>query len=141
MKLIFLFASIYLIFLNVQSKKKYFHFLRKHTIYSDINKIFSQELKNPVILNGIKTSYKKTLCLSYCNANAIFFNICSFEHFIQNLPHLKYENSMIYVKDFLIGNGRVLNLYEENILKCIPKTSNAIILSGISSSILSIEPA
>jgi len=126
MRLTVLFISI----LITYSKNKYFHFLRKHTIYSDINSMFQKNIKDPIILNGIKTSYKKTLCLSFCLTNNISFNEFTFEKFVQKVPHLKYENSLIYINDFLVGNGRIFNNYEENILSNLKKTSNLIVLES-----------
>lgn len=118
------------IFVFYSYSKKYFHFLRKHTIYSDLNNLFSQNIKNAVILNGIKTSYKKTLCISYCGVHNISFKEYTFKRFMQKVPHLKYENSVIYIKDFLIGNGRVLNEYEEYMLNNLKKTTNLIIFES-----------
>jgi hypothetical protein len=92
--------------------------------------LFSKNIKDAVILNGIRTSYKKTLCLSFSNTYNIMFEEFTFQNFIENVPHLKYENSIIYVKDFLIGNGRIFNNYEEYMLMNLKKTSNLILFES-----------
>ena len=70
------------------------------------------------------------MCVSYCMTNDIQFREYTFKRFIQKVPHLKYENTLIYVKDFLIGNGRVFNTYEENLLLYLKKTTNLIIFES-----------
>jgi hypothetical protein len=137
--LFFLLFLLFILNLLIFESKKYFHFLRKHTIYSDINNIFKNELKDPLILNGIKTSYKKTLCLTFCNINDILYKEYTLKKFIEKVPHLKYNNSLIYIRDFLIGNGRIFNSYEENFIKSIPKTSNLIIFESENINIIPIK--
>jgi len=127
MKFIILFVSILIIY---SQKNQYFHFLRKHTIYSELNNLFQSNIKEPVILNGIKTSYKKTLCISYSLTNNILFKEYSLNKFIKDVPHLKYENAIIYINDFLVGNGRVFNNYEENLLLSLKKTTNLIVFES-----------
>jgi len=95
-----------------------------------LNNLFQSNIKEPVILNGIKSSYKKTLCVSYSLTNNILFKEYSLNKFIKDVPHLKYENSTIYINDFLIGNGRVFNSYEENLLLSLKKTSNLIVFES-----------
>lgn len=127
MKFIILFVSI---LITYSQKTQYFHFLRKHTIYSDLNNLFQSNIIEPVILNGIKTSYKKTLCVSFCLTNNISFKEYSLNKFIKDVPHLKYENAIIYINDFLVGNGRVFNNYEENLLLSLKKTTNLIVFES-----------
>ena len=100
MKFIILFISILIIY---SQKNQYFHFLRKHTIYSELNNLFQSNIKEPVILNGIKSSYKKTLCVSYSLTNNILFKEYSLNKFIKDVPHLKYENS-IPINSFMSYN-------------------------------------
>jgi hypothetical protein len=46
-------------------------------------------------------------------------------------PHLKHEKTMIFVNDYLIKHGRILNQYEENVLNYLPITNNIIVLNSL----------
>lgn len=127
---------IILIIFNIFLSKIYgynlqnINFLKKYDIKNELsNLLYKNDLKT-VILNGEKTPLKKEYCKLFCQINNFRFKKFSYDKFMQELPFNKYEETVLYIDDFLVGNGRVLNHYEENILKNIPKTSNLIILES-----------
>ena len=106
------------------------NFLKKYDIKNELaNLLYKNDLK-AVILNGEKTTLKKEYCRLFCQINNFRFKKFSYDRFINELPFNKYEKTLLYIDDFLVGNGRILNHYEENILMNIPKTSNLIIFES-----------
>lgn len=106
------------------------NFLKRYDIRNELsNLLYKNDLKT-VILNGEKTTLKKEYCRLFCQINNFRFKRFSYDKFIHKLPFNKYEKTLLYIDDFLVGNGRILNHYEENILKNIPKTSNLIIFES-----------
>ena len=106
------------------------NFLKKYDIKNELsNLLYKNDLKT-IILNGEKTPLKKEYCRLFCQINNFKFKRFSYDRFIHELPFNKYEKTLLYIDDFLVGNGRILNHYEENILKNIPKTSNLIIFES-----------
>lgn len=104
-------------------------FLKNKSIYSELSKRLSVEIKEPIILNSNKTNQKQQFCNLIASLNGIHFKEYTFNDFVQKLPHNKYMKSLIYINDFLVGNGRILNNYEEEILKYLHLTSNLIVLN------------
>jgi hypothetical protein len=86
-------------------------------------------MKKPVILNGIETPLKKDFCKVISEINNIPFKEYRFDSFMTELPHVNNENCLLYINDFLVKHGRILNHYEENILLNINKNSNLIVLN------------
>jgi hypothetical protein len=109
---------------------KNINFFNKVDFFDNLKKYELLKKKEPIILNGIKTELKKNFCNIYCDINDINFKSYSFDNFLLKSPHLKYENTMIYIKDYLVGNGRILNDYEKEKLNSLPSTSNMIIFES-----------
>lgn len=105
-------------------------FLKKTDFYNQMLQLSKNELKEPIILNGNKTPLKKDLCHIICENSNLKFKEFTFNNFLHEKPHLKYNNKLLYVSDYLIGNGRILNNYESMSLIQIPKTSNLIVLEA-----------
>ena len=105
-------------------------FLKKTEIYSSITKLIELKNNDLIILDGEKTKIKRDYCKMICDLNNFNFKEYTFEDFILNLPYNLHDKTMIYVNNFLIENGRILNNYEENKLLNIPITNNIIILEA-----------
>ena len=105
-------------------------FLKKLPIYNEINNLLSSDNKAPFILNGEKNKLKKNLCYVLAQNNNISFREYTFDKFMLRLPYISLENSLIYINDFLVKNGRVLNHYEEQTLLYLSLSSNLIILES-----------
>jgi hypothetical protein len=109
---------------------KYNNFIKKD-IYSKLFDIFKKDFKTPIILDGCKTHLKKDFCKIFCEINNISFKEYTFNSFLLTKPHLLYEYNMLYINDYLIGNGRILNDIENETLRSIPKNNNIIIFESI----------
>lgn len=109
---------------------KYSRFLKNKSIHSVFNDIIKQELKSPIIFNGVKTPLKKDFCKIISELNDIPFKEYTFDYFMMNHPHVNNKNSILFVNDFLVGHGRILNHYEENILLNLNKNSNLIVFQS-----------
>lgn len=104
-------------------------FFKKISVYDQFIDIWkSKTLKEPFILDGIKSPLKKDFCRIFCDITDIKFKEYNFHSFLLKKPYLKYDNSFIYVNDYLVGDGRILSYYEQYSLISIPKTTNLIIL-------------
>jgi len=108
---------------------EYPKFIQNKNIYSDLNDIVKHNMKNPVILNGVKTPFKMDLCKIISEQNNVKFKEYTFDTFITELPHVNNKNSLLYINDFLIKHGRILNHYEENILFNLHQNSNLIVFN------------
>jgi hypothetical protein len=105
-------------------------FLQNSNIHAKFNNILENKYKKPIILDSIKCQFKKEFCEAISFSNNIKFIEYTFDQFMTELPYVNNENSIIYVNDFLIGNGRILNHYEEMILLSLNKNTNQIILNS-----------
>ena len=83
--------------------------------------------KKPIILNSnidykttFKTKFKRNFIQNYAEKNNFLYRQCSFDKFIENTLYLDTQDSLIYVDDFLVKNGRILTIYEEQILLNCP---------------------
>jgi hypothetical protein len=94
------------------------------------NLLLYDYIEKVVILNGERTTIKRDFCKLLCDVNGFGFKELSYEDFITKLPYLKYEKTLIYVDNFMVGNGRIFNHYEESHLLHIPKTSNLIVFQS-----------
>jgi len=103
-------------------------FLKKTEIYDSILRIIKNQNNDLIILDGEKTKIKRDYCKMVCDVNNFNFKEYTFEDFILNLPYNIHDKTMIYVNNFLIGNGRILNFYEHDKLLNIPATNNIILL-------------
>jgi hypothetical protein len=119
---IIVFINIYL----VNSFSIYPRFFNNPVIY-DIDGLLNKIVKQPIILNGNKTPLKKDLCRLLCEKKNINFLEYTFDEFMLKMPHLANVNKMIYVSDFLIGNGRILNHFETETLYSLQYTQNLIV--------------
>lgn len=102
-------------------------FLKKTEIYNSISKLIEIKNNDPTILDGEKTKIKRDYSKMVCDINNFNFEEYTFEDFISKLPYNIHDKTMIYVNNFLVENGRILNHYEEDKLLNIPKTDNIIL--------------
>jgi hypothetical protein len=105
-------------------------FLKKYTIYSELNNLFNKKDNSPLILNGEKNKLKRDFCKYMSILNNYEFKEYNFNDFILNAPYLNFDKKFLYVNDFLIGNGRIFNHYEEEKILHLPQTNNIIILQS-----------
>lgn len=105
-----------------------FTFLKNTEIFNSISRLIEIKNNELIILDGQKTKIKRDYCKMVCDINNFNFKEYTFEDFILNLPYNIHDKTMIYVNNFLIGNGRILNYYEQDKLLNIPKTNNIILL-------------
>jgi len=105
-------------------------FLKKSPIYHEINNLILNNVKTQFILNGDQNKLKKDLCYIIAQNNNINFKEYTFDKFMLKLPYTSHDNSLIYINDFLVKNGRILNFYEEEILLYLSKSSNLIVLES-----------
>lgn len=106
---------------------KYSNFLKNKNIYYVFNDVVKQDLKNPIIFDSIKSPLKKSFFKIISELNDIPFKEYTFDYFMMEHPHVNNKNSILYVNDFLVGHGRILNHYEENILLNLNKNNNLIV--------------
>ena len=82
------------------------NFLKKYDIKNELsNLLYNNDLKT-VILNGEKTPLNKEYCRLFCQINNFRFKRFSYNKFINELPFNKYEKTLLYIDDFLVGNGQ-----------------------------------
>ena len=125
-----LFIAINLTY-SLKMNMNQFTFLKKKEIMTDLtNLLLYDYIEKVVILNGERTLIKKDFCKLLCDVNGFNFKEFNYEDFITKLPYLKYNNTLIYVDNFMVGNGRIFNHYEESHLLHIPKTSNLIVFQS-----------
>jgi hypothetical protein len=105
-------------------------FLKKYKIYSEINNLLKTNNNTPLILNGEKNLLKRDFCKYMCTINNFNFKEYTFNNFILNSPYLSEESTLLYVNDFMVGNGRILNHFEEDKILNLPHTNNIIILQS-----------
>jgi hypothetical protein len=103
-------------------------FLKKTSIYFFLNDAVKNDLKDPVIYNGELSPFRKDFCKIISEINNIPFKEYTLDKFMYDMPHINNMNCMLYINDFLIGNGRIFNHYEKDILLNINKNSNLILL-------------
>ena len=129
MKTIF-FLFFYSFFVNSLKIDNYVNFLKKKAIYGILDKLILSNTKEPIILNGNKSPFKKDICKYISDINNVAFKEYRFDSFMLEFPHVHNENSLIYVNDFLVGNGRIFNHYEENVISNLNKNSNLIVFQS-----------
>jgi hypothetical protein len=125
----FLILINYIYFIN-SFKQKSFNFLKKNSIYTELNYLFTDKEDKNIILNGENFFLKKYLCKELCKINKHKFLEYSFNQFICESPHINNDDSLIYIDDFMIKNGRILNDFEEHRILNIPKSNNLIIFQS-----------
>jgi hypothetical protein len=106
---------------------RYLNFFKKKTIHSEFNDLLKKNLKEPIILNSIKSPLSKDFCKIISELNNIPFKEYTFDYFMKHFPHINNDNSLLYINDFLIGYGRILNKYEEDILSNLCKNTNLLV--------------
>ena len=111
-------------------KQKTFNFLKKNNIYTELNNLFIEKEDKNIILDGENFFLKKYLCKELCKINKHKFLEYSFNQFICESPHINNDNSLIYINDFMIKNGRIFNHYEEDRLLNMRKSNNVIIFQS-----------
>jgi len=112
------------------SLPKYTKFLSNRKINNDIQTIFNSEIKYPFILDGHITPYKNDFMNIMAHRNNYEFMNCNFNDFILKAPFLETKGSVIYVNDFMIGNGRFINEDEKIVINNIPLSSNIIVFES-----------
>lgn len=127
------------IFLILNSFFKLYHtydgikipsFVKKHNSYRILSNVLDEQSKIPIILDGKNEAYKKEVCQVISYTKKKQFIEVSYDTFLKEVPFLKYNNSLIYVNDFLIKNGRIFNEYETNLLNGIYNDSNMIVFNS-----------
>jgi len=127
----YIFLYFYLFnFVKSITINKYSKFLKNKSVYNIFNDFLKLDLKEPIIFDSIKSPLKKDFCKIVSELNDIQFKEYTFDCFIMELPYVNNKNSILYVNDFLIGHGRILNHYEENILLNLGKNSNLIVFQS-----------
>jgi ribosomal protein S18 len=111
---------------------KYSKIFKNVEVHNKFTEILNNEMKPSLILSGDTTSFKKDFCKNLCDMYNINFREYSFDDFMLKMPHMNYEKSMIYVNDFLIKDGRILNKYEQDrLIELSTKlTSNLIVFQA-----------
>jgi hypothetical protein len=109
---------------------KYNDFFKKNEVLLTLNHLSQQDLKHPIILSGPKLVYNEDICNIFCNMNDIEFKKYTFDDFMLELPHVNNKNCLLFIEDFLIKNGRILNEYEEYILLELNENSNLIVFNS-----------
>jgi hypothetical protein len=117
----------YISYVNSILTNRYINIFKNKNIYNTFHQLIKPNIKEPIILNGNKTPLKKDFCKFISELNDINFKEYRFDRFMLELPHVNYENSILFINDFLIGNGRILNHCEENILLNLNKNTNLIV--------------
>lgn len=115
-KIIFFFISLINCFYANNIILQNIRFLRNKSIYADLTNIINNKLNSPIIFNGDNTPYKRDIFKLICDENNINLFDYSFDKFIINKPYNKYHNSIIYINDFMINDGRILSEYENEVL-------------------------
>lgn len=105
-------------------------FLKNKPIYIELTNLIKDEYKNPIILDGEISPFKKDFCELICKINKIKYREYEFSDFIEKLPYLIHKDSVLYINDFLVKNGRILSNYEENRLLELRRDSNLIIFQS-----------
>jgi len=125
---------LFTLFITIESCQvtlsKYTKFLSNKKITQDIQKIFNSASKYPFILNGHKTSLKKDFMNIMAYRNDYDFMNYNFNDFILNIPFLETQKSVIYVDDFMVGNGRSVTDDQKLVISNIPLSSNIIVFES-----------
>lgn len=130
--MLFKILLVFLSFNLIKSSQKTYNgsFLKKYKIYSEIDKLFKKDINAPLILNGEKSKLKCDFCKYMCSLNNYRFKEYNFDNFILNSPYLSCEKTLLYINDFMVGNGRIFNNYEQEKILHLPVTNNIIILQS-----------
>jgi hypothetical protein len=108
------------------------HSCYSYTIYTDqFHQFIQSPIKPPPIILESNNIYVKKKFINILSNHLNIEKIdISFNDFILNKLHLNNDNKLIYVYDFLLKNGRILNYYEFVFLKYLKKTNNLIIFNS-----------
>jgi hypothetical protein len=129
--ILFLFIAIFVCIESSQlTLSKYTKFLSNKKITNDIQTIFNSELKYPFILDGHKTPYKRDFMNIMAHRNNYEFTNYNFNDFILKAPFLETKDSVIYVNDFMVGNGRSVSEDEQLVIFNIPLSTNIIVFES-----------
>lgn len=109
---------------------KYTKFLSNNKITTTIQKIFDSEVKYPFILDGHITPYKNDFMDIMAHRNNYEFMNCNFNDLILKAPFLEVKKSVIYINDFMVGNGRSVSEDEQLVITNIPLSSNIIVFES-----------
>ena len=124
-----IFLYLYLICIESLMVDKYPKFMKNKSIYTFFNDLIKKDMKDPIIFNGKKSPLKMDFCKLVSELNNIQFKEYRFDSFMTELPYVNNKNSLLYINDFLVKHGRILNHYEVNILLNLNKNSNLIVLN------------
>lgn len=129
--ILFLLFSIFVCTESSQiSLSKYTKFLSNKKITYDIQTIFDSCEKYPFILNGHRTPHKKDFMNIIAHKNNYEFKDYNFKDFILKAPFLETKESVIYVNDFMVGNGRSVTEDEKLVISNIPLSTNIIVFES-----------
>jgi hypothetical protein len=115
-KIIFFFISLINSFYATNIISQNIRFFKNKPIYTELTNIINNRLSSPIIFNGDNTPYKHDFLKLICDENNINMYDYTFDKFIINKPYNTKYNSLIYINDFMINNGRILYEYENEVL-------------------------
>jgi hypothetical protein len=129
--ILFLFIAIFVCIESSQlTLSKYTKFLSNKKITNDIQTIFDSCEKYPFILDGIKTPHKRDFMTIMARKNNYEFTNYNFNDFILKAPFLETKDSVIYINDFMVGNGRSVTEDEQLVIFNIPLSTNIIVFES-----------
>ena len=115
-KIIFFLISLINSFYASKIISQNIRFFKNKPIYNELTNIINNKLNSPIIFNGDNTPYKHDFLKLICDDNNIDMYDYTFDKFIINKPYNKKHNSLIYINDFMINDGRILSEYENEVL-------------------------
>ena len=115
---------------SYENNMRYNNFFKNNDVLLTLNNLAQQNLKHPIILSGPQLIYNEDICNIFCSINNIEFKKYTFDDFMLELPHVNHKNCLLFIEDFLIKNGRILNEYEEFRLLELNENSNLIVLNS-----------
>ena len=119
-----------LFMVNAFTSVNHIKFLKNNDFQTKFRDIICTDIKQPIILDGKKSEFKRDYCKTLSESMNIKFIDCTFDNLMLDSPHLEHQNSIIYVTDFLVGHGRILNHFEEEKLHYMVGNSNLVILQS-----------
>ena len=111
-------------------KPKPYSMFKRMDVYNEIQLKIQSKDTRPFILNGPITPLKKDFVKNLFESDYIPFTEYSFNKFLYEKPFLFNINTVIYVPDYMIGQGRIFNEEEKEILCYFPKSLNYIIFNA-----------
>ena len=106
--------------------------LNKNMVVGQLKYLIKSGTNIPILLDGNSEfkHFKYDVLEHISSLEKKEFIQTSYSNFIKCVPHLQKKDSVIYVPDFLICNGRIFNEYEIQFMKNLNLNSNIIILGS-----------